>query len=219
VSKSSGSSFLYSFPCRHACFLVLAILTHLDCAVRRCLAQSASAGAAAPVEPPRTVSADPPVSARAKDAPVTRDVLARPSLPRGVRAAPVAPVPLLDPRLIREMHALHNDVRVSNRRQLIELSDELSRIAQAYAELLHDHGRSAHDLDGWVTNRLTRAGYKYVRCGENLATAGPLVDHEAVFRKWMNSPRHLANVLGPFREMGVGHYGTMWVIVFAMPQR
>jgi uncharacterized protein YkwD len=145
--------------------------------------------------------------------------LARPTVPRVNSLPPVEALSPFDPELIRKMHVLHNNARIENRRQLIELNDELCQVAQSYAELLQMYARSAHNLDGWVDHRLTRAGYRFVKCSENLATAGPLVDHEMVFRKWMRSPRHQKNVLGPYREMGIGHSGMMWVVVYASPQR
>jgi uncharacterized protein YkwD len=126
-------------------------------------------------------------------------------------------MPLVDERVIRQLHAMHNNARIDHKKPLLELSDDLSRVAQAYAILLQRTGRSAHDLDGLVSNRLARAGYRFAKCGENLANAGPLIDHESIFQQWLDSPNHLANMMGPFREMGIGYHGTMWVVVFATP--
>ena len=68
----------------------------------------------------------------------------------------------------------------------------------------------AHDsLSGKpFTHRIHRTGYTTGRrwtLGENLAWgAGSLASPEAIVHAWMESPAHRANVVGPFREVGVG---------------
>jgi uncharacterized protein YkwD len=68
----------------------------------------------------------------------------------------------------------------------------------------------AHDsLSGTdFVARIRRTGYttgRRWRLGENLAwAAGGSGTPEAVVRMWMESPGHRANVLGDFREVGVG---------------
>ncbi len=50
---------------------------------------------------------------------------------------------------------------------------------------------------------LETAGYKYKIAGENLAIG--FLDSEEVYRAWMDSPSHRANLLNPnFQEVGIG---------------
>lgn len=55
---------------------------------------------------------------------------------------------------------------------------------------------------------MKRTGYLHRRCwraGENLAWgSGARATPRSIFRAWLRSPRHRANILGDFAELGVG---------------
>jgi uncharacterized protein YkwD len=65
--------------------------------------------------------------------------------------------------------------------------------------------------------RLTREGYRWSTCGENIAW-GYATD-SAVIGGWLSSPGHCRNIMGAsFREMGVGRVGNYWVQDFGTPR-
>ena len=55
---------------------------------------------------------------------------------------------------------------------------------------------------------MQRVGYVPTRCwraGENIAWGtGRLGTVRSIFRAWLHSPEHLANILGHYRQLGVG---------------
>jgi uncharacterized protein YkwD len=53
-------------------------------------------------------------------------------------------------------------------------------------------------------NLIIKAGYKYIRAGENLCSMGNDV---SCMESFMNSPTHKANILGRYKEMGIGRCG------------
>lgn len=56
-----------------------------------------------------------------------------------------------------------------------------------------------------------RVGYRGCREGENIAYAsGSYATPRAIFRLWMDSAGHRRNILGPYREVGIGlRIGTL----------
>ncbi|KAG1689223.1 hypothetical protein DVH05_002716 [Phytophthora capsici] len=54
-----------------------------------------------------------------------------------------------------------------------------------------------------MSQRVTAAGYKWTRVGENVA-AGQ-VNVAAVMKAWMNSPGHRANILGDYTMLGTAY--------------
>ncbi|HEX6782519.1 MAG TPA: CAP domain-containing protein [Solirubrobacterales bacterium] len=58
---------------------------------------------------------------------------------------------------------------------------------------------------------LDRVGYRGCREGENIAYAsGTYATPRTIFRLWMNSAGHRRNILGPYREIGIGlRVGTL----------
>src|SRR5690242_6029521 len=56
-----------------------------------------------------------------------------------------------------------------------------------------------------------RVGYRGCREGENIAYAsGSYATPRTIFRLWMNSAGHRRNILGPYREIGIGlRVGTL----------
>lgn len=50
-----------------------------------------------------------------------------------------------------------------------------------------------------------RVGYRGCREGENIAYAtGSYATPRAIFKLWMHSAGHRRNILGPYREIGIG---------------
>ena len=86
----------------------------------------------------------------------------------------------------------------------------LALAARRHAQDMVRRRYFAHDsLSGAnFVDRIQRTGYttgRRWRVGENLAWgAGAHAAPAAIVQSWMNSPGHRANVLGPFREIGVG---------------
>lgn len=66
-------------------------------------------------------------------------------------------------------------------------------------------------------DRITQVGYQYWAAAENVAYGFDRVDE--VMAGWMRSAGHRRNILGPYREIGVGHaVGTtgrsFWCVTF-----
>jgi uncharacterized protein YkwD len=71
-----------------------------------------------------------------------------------------------------------------------------------------------------VADRVKRAGYVYVRVGENIADGQETV--EEVMRSWIKSPGHRENILADFTEMGAAQAeddkgNPYWCVNFGIP--
>ncbi len=102
----------------------------------------------------------------------------------------------------------------------------LQRAARAHSQEMLDRDYFSHDSANgdrfWV--RLERFGYNWRTAGENiLYDPGSPDSAQSVFKSWMRSPDHKANILnGRFREVGVGARSgdykggkaTMWTVDF-----
>lgn len=65
--------------------------------------------------------------------------------------------------------------------------------------------------------RIAASGYSPSGWGENIAAGYPTP--EAVVEGWMNSDGHCSNMMSDdFTEVGVGHNGLYWTLVFAKPR-
>ena len=102
--------------------------------------------------------------------------------------------------------------------QLMVIAGSYSRVQAAQGNISHTGPDGAH-----IGDRLSRSGYNWSVCGEDLA-AGPSNPDE-VFAMWMNSPTHRDVILKPnVREIGLGwtqRSGAMnnyWVLIVATPQ-
>lgn len=72
------------------------------------------------------------------------------------------------------------------------------------------HEACGRDFTYWIR----RFGYTRGGCwraGENIAWGnGPLGSVRAIFRAWLHSPGHRENILGPYRQLGLGfRVGTL----------
>lgn len=97
-----------------------------------------------------------------------------------------------------------DELRLAHGLPLLELDAALALVARAYAVELARTGRFAHvsPESGALADRLARAGYRYVRAGENLALAPSAA---GAFAGTTESPGHLANLVdGAFTRVGYG---------------
>jgi uncharacterized protein YkwD len=88
-------------------------------------------------------------------------------------------------------------------------SSELSRSAKdKAADILRCKSFSHYACGREFTFWMKRVGYLSASCwrvAENIAWAtGPASSPRAIFRTWMHSPEHRANILGHFSQVGVG---------------
>lgn len=117
---------------------------------------------------------------------------------------------------------LHNRARKEKGRPRLEVSRWLQEAAQAHAEEMAERRQMTHDgADGsTVADRVVSLGYKYRRCGENIAKGH--YSPELVMRGWLTSPPHRKNILGGFNQLGLGYAtdkdGTpYWCVTFGLP--
>lgn len=91
----------------------------------------------------------------------------------------------------------------------LDNSGELSRSAKdKAADILRCKSFSHYACGREFTFWMKRVGYLSTNCwrvAENIAWAtGPRSSPRAIFRTWMRSPEHRANILGHFSQVGVG---------------
>jgi len=93
---------------------------------------------------------------------------------------------------------------------------ELSRVARHKSLDMMQQRYFSHTSPtyGSPFDMMQAFGIKYQRAAENIAQ-GQQTPH-AVFRAWMNSPGHRANILGDFTHIGVGYVeqGKYWTQMF-----
>lgn len=136
--------------------------------------------ALAPAKPPTTTVA----------APVTTTV---------VRAQALSAADAYENRLF----ALTNAARTARGLRPLVKSGCATTIAGAYALRLAQLGRLVHNNMARVAATCGASG-----AGENIAFGN--VSADAMFKMWMNSPGHRANLLRPdYKSMGMGAYKTM----------
>lgn len=125
--------------------------------------------------------------------------------------------------VLGQLLELHNRARGEKRRPKLAESRPLSEAAQAHAEEMAGRGKMTHaGADGsTVADRVVASGYRYRRCGENVAMGR--YSPELVMRGWLTSPPHRKNVLGSYSHVGLGYAtakdGTpYWCVTFGLPE-
>ena len=137
----------------------------------------------------------------------------------GAGSAPVAAqaVPS-DPAKAAALNEI-NSFRRQNGRAALSYNVKLESAARRLATDMYNKGyfshtdSSGHD-GGW---RITNAGYRWSRWGENIAR-GFANWHDAIVA-WEKSPEHRANLLNPYlKDIGLGSKGKYWVQDFGTPR-
>jgi len=136
--------------------------------------------------------------------------------------APTPPGPARADPVVQRLVEAHNQERAREKLPPLKLEARLEEAARAHARDMADRQVMSHDGgDGSTpTQRIVRAGYHFLRTGENVAAG--YRDVPAVIQGWMDSPPHRKNVLGEFTEIGVarveGKDGKLyWCADFAKP--
>jgi uncharacterized protein YkwD len=103
---------------------------------------------------------------------------------------------------IKALLESHNREREKEHLGPLTLASKLNEAARIHAADMAKHEKLNHTgSDGSsVADRVKRAGYLYVRVGENIAMGQNSVDE--VMSTWMKSPGHRANILANYTEMG-----------------
>ena len=127
-----------------------------------------------------------------------------------------------------KMLVLHNRTRGNRGLSKLCVDPKLQKAARAHSRDMIERDYFDHDTKGTnedFSKRLTRYGYNWRLCGENITYgSGSYGTAENRFKAWMNSPGHKANILKKgFREVGIGAFNgnydgtdnvTMWTADF-----
>jgi hypothetical protein len=122
----------------------------------------------------------------------------------------------------KEMIQLVNDERAKLNLSRLESSSALCSIARDHSKVQLRHKEIFHKSpvdDTEVGDRLKNNKYLYASCGENVSTAPTLmISHKGL----MNSPGHYKNIVGEWKEIGIGierdYDGQLYVTqIFANP--
>ena len=106
-------------------------------------------------------------------------------------------------------YELHSQARASNGLATLCVSEILTQAAQYHSQEMIDQGYFSHNSYNGesYSARLERFGYNsYTKVAENIAWgSGSLASPEYIFRSWLESSDHRANILDPdYREIGIG---------------
>lgn len=101
----------------------------------------------------------------------------------------------------------------------VTVDDHLTEAAQDHSQDQADMGKMTHTgSDGSkVGDRATRAGYRWSKIGENVASG--TTSPERVMSLWMNSEAHRENILNcAYEDIGVARVGGYWTQDFGTPR-
>lgn len=117
----------------------------------------------------------------------------------------------------QQVAALVNEQRAANGLAPLTLSEELSIVARAKSQDMHDNNYFSHTSPtyGSPFDMLKSFGISYRAAGENIAMG--YSTPEAVVNAWMNSAGHRANILNAsYTQIGVGYVadGSYWTQEF-----
>jgi uncharacterized protein YkwD len=104
---------------------------------------------------------------------------------------------------------LVNAERSSLGKNSLTANSALRNAAYLHSKDMGDNNYFSHtSLDGRTFDqRITAAGYtNYYSLGENIAYAYGSPNAAQVFAMWKNSPGHYANMVGDFKDAGLGVY-------------
>jgi uncharacterized protein YkwD len=120
-------------------------------------------------------------------------------------APPPIPTPAPDGQdIVAVMVAAHNAARQARGLAPLTASIALNLSAGKHAMLMAARHAMEHQLpgEGALGARINDVGYWWSRIGENIASGYP--DVASVMAAWMGDIPHRMNIMGAFREMGVG---------------
>ncbi|PVU90229.1 hypothetical protein BB559_004726 [Furculomyces boomerangus] len=128
---------------------------------------------------------------------------------RTVYAPKPTPVqPPIDPNTSL-MFSLVNNLRAQNGLSPFYLDNSLMGVSQAQATYMASIGQMTHDSPyPDLQSRFAASGATCNGCAENVAWG--LNDVQSAFNAWVNSPEHLANMLGNYRSMGWAVVNKYW---------
>lgn len=168
--------------------------------------QLAAASSAAPLPTPTDSRTIHPVHLRHSQSNQTNQsttgaTSASPSVQSKLDAVP-QPKPNEENRIFK----MTNLLRKQKGKSAFVRNDRLDKAARAHAMNMAKQGIMNHVLDGKPpSDRIKSTGYVFHTFGENIANAWGRPDNtNSMFNFWLNSPPHLANILGPFTEVGIG---------------
>ncbi len=97
-----------------------------------------------------------------------------------------------------------NQRRAEYGRPAVRVNSALSTAAQRHSEWQARNATMSHTGSGGSSagQRIAATGYWACAWAENVAAGQP--DAQRVMSSWMNSAGHRANILGNYREIGVG---------------
>ncbi len=142
----------------------------------------------------------------------------------GVKPKPPVPLPKpapppIDPNTAKaRLIALHNQYRTAHGLSALVANSSLMAAAQAHSDDMATHKTLSHTGSDGSTpfQRMTRSGYAWSTAAENVDFGQTTAD--AVFNDWVSDPLHLADITGPYRNIGVGRNGTWWTVDLASPR-
>ena len=125
-------------------------------------------------------------------------------------------VSLTPDELLIEAHTL---ARGDNGLGPLKPNPQLMAAASKHAKWMAEHQAMSHTGPRWTTvaHRVRDEDYKFSNVGENIAYGNMSI--EAVMDMWMKSIGHKLNILGKFKEIGVGREGDYWCVVFGTQLR
>ena len=136
-------------------------------------------------------------------------------VPAGALAQPFCGERTLTPKaatlheLRTSVLCLVNAARTRRRLHALSYNSHLRDAATGHSRDQTRHGFMSHvgSQGSSMTSRIVNSGYgAWSKLGEDIgAGVGGYGSPEAIFKAWMNSPPHRANILNPgFRDFGVG---------------
>lgn len=117
----------------------------------------------------------------------------------------------------QQVVALVNEQRAANGLAALTLNEELSNVARAKSQDMHDNNYFSHTSPtyGSPFDMMKSFGISYRTAGENIAMG--YSTPEAVMNAWMNSEGHRANILNSsYTQIGIGYVedGNYWTQEF-----
>jgi uncharacterized protein YkwD len=135
---------------------------------------------------------------------------AAPSTARLVAPASVCPDQtdrgLPAPLQVAAMHCLANYARARSGLEPLRRDPALDRAAGRKSADLLRCGEFSHEACGRpFTYWIVRVGYRACGAGENIAWgSGSLGSVRSIFKAWIGSSGHRANILGAYEDLGIG---------------